>query len=59
MHNKYAVIDGETVISGSFNWTKSAEYRNDENLVVINSKNLAKIYEENFKKLWNLAEFEN
>ena len=59
MHNKYAVIDGKIVITGSFNWTKSAEYRNDENLVVIRSSDLARVYEKNFKKLWKLAGLEN
>ncbi len=59
MHNKYAVIDRKIVITGSFNWTKSAEYRNDENLLIINNQDLAKIYEENFKKLWELAGLEN
>ncbi len=60
MHNKYAVIDGRTVVTGSFNWTNSAEKRNDENLVVItNSPATAKRYERNFEKLWRLAELSN
>ena len=59
MHNKYAVIDGKVVITGSFNWTRSAEYRNDENLVVIKNTDLAKVYERNFEKLWKLAGLEN
>ena len=40
-HNKVMVIDGSTVITGSFNFTKSAEERNAENLLVIRSPELA------------------
>ncbi|TCK06497.1 phospholipase D family protein [Phorcysia thermohydrogeniphila] len=60
MHNKYAVVDGETVITGSFNWTVSAEKRNDENLLVIKGlPAVVKAYEENFEKLWELAGLTN
>ena len=56
MHHKYAVIDGKIVLTGSYNWTYSAEKRNDENLVAIEgSRNLAKTYFENFKALWQKA----
>jgi phosphatidylserine/phosphatidylglycerophosphate/cardiolipin synthase-like enzyme len=43
------VIDRETVITGSFNFTKAAELNNAENLLVIRSKELAGIYIKN----WN------
>jgi len=36
-HNKVMVIDGQTVITGSFNFTKSVEEGNAENLLVINN----------------------
>jgi phosphatidylserine/phosphatidylglycerophosphate/cardiolipin synthase-like enzyme len=56
MHHKYAVIDGRVVLTGSYNWTYSAEKRNDENLVAIEgSRNLARAYFENFKALWQNA----
>ncbi|WP_022846665.1 MULTISPECIES: phospholipase D family nuclease [unclassified Desulfurobacterium] len=59
MHNKFAVIDGRTVITGSFNWTVSAEKRNDENLVVIKDDlPLAHRYEKVFDRLWHLAGLE-
>lgn len=48
-HNKIIIIDGETVITGSFNFTNSAQERNAENLMIINSEELAKIYTDNFK----------
>ncbi len=49
-HNKVMVIDGQTVITGSFNFTKSAETGNAENLLVIRSPELAGKYAENWKK---------
>lgn len=59
MHNKFAVIDGKTVITGSFNWTVSAEKRNDENLVVIRGDiPLVQRYQKVFEKLWYLAKLE-
>ena len=53
MHNKFAVIDTQTVITGSFNWTASAEEYNYENLLIIDSPEVAKIYEDYFAKMWN------
>ena len=49
-HNKVMIIDSETVITGSFNFTKAAEEKNAENLLVIKSKELAKVYLENWEK---------
>ena len=40
-HNKVMIIDGEIVIIGSFNFTKAAEEKNAENLLVIRDKRLA------------------
>ena len=35
MHNKFAIIDNCVLLTGSYNWTFSANHRNDENLMVI------------------------
>jgi len=48
-YNKVMVIDKETVISGSFNFTKAAEEKNAENLLILKSKELAKVYIDNWK----------
>ena len=53
MHNKFAVIDGGEVLTGSFNWTASAEKRNEENLLVITDKELSEKYSERFSHLWS------
>ena len=48
-HNKIMIIDGQTVITGSFNFTKAAEESNAENLLVIRSPELAAKYAANWK----------
>ncbi|MCL6643041.1 MAG: FAM83 family protein [Candidatus Bipolaricaulota bacterium] len=52
MHHKFAVVDGERVITGSYNWTTSAQTRNEENLLIIESPELAQAFESEFSKLW-------
>jgi phosphatidylserine/phosphatidylglycerophosphate/cardiolipin synthase-like enzyme len=49
-HNKVMIIDGETVITGSFNFTKAAEEKNAENLLVIKDKKLAERYIKNWQE---------
>ena len=47
-HNKVMIIDDEKVLTGSFNWTVSAEMKNAENLLLITDKNVAKKYKDNW-----------
>ena len=56
MHNKFAVVDVKTVLTGSFNYTRSAEYENDENLLVLSDPNLARAYDDAFQDLWARAD---
>lgn len=49
-HDKVMIIDQETVITGSFNFSKSAETQNSENVLIIRSTGLAAIYRENWMK---------
>lgn len=48
-HNKVVVIDSETIITGSFNFTTAAERQNAETLLVIRDKALAARYAENWQ----------
>jgi phosphatidylserine/phosphatidylglycerophosphate/cardiolipin synthase-like enzyme len=48
-HNKVMVIDGETIIAGSFNFTKAAQENNAENLLIIKDQALAAQYTENWQ----------
>jgi len=49
-HNKIMIIDRETVITGNFNFTKAAEEKNAENVLIIRNKELARIYIDNWMK---------
>jgi phosphatidylserine/phosphatidylglycerophosphate/cardiolipin synthase-like enzyme len=55
MHDKFAVVDTRIVITGSFNWTASAETMNRENLLVLDDEGLAKKYEKEFWKIWKAS----
>lgn len=52
MHNKFAVIDGWVLLTGSFNWTASADKRNEENLLIITDNKAIEKYVERFQYLW-------
>jgi phosphatidylserine/phosphatidylglycerophosphate/cardiolipin synthase-like enzyme len=49
MHDKFMVIDGRLVLTGSFNFTKAAEEKNAENLMVIEDTALAAKYLDNWR----------
>lgn len=51
VHHKYAVVDDEVVLAGSFNWTAQANRYNDENLIVVKSKRLAARFVRDFAAL--------
>jgi phosphatidylserine/phosphatidylglycerophosphate/cardiolipin synthase-like enzyme len=52
MHNKFCIIDNALVITGSYNWTVSADTRNDENIILIDSKETVRAYRIQFEKYW-------
>jgi len=52
MHNKFAIIDNRILLTGSYNWTFSANHRNDENLMVIDDPDVISRYQNYFEKLW-------
>jgi len=47
-HNKVMVIDGELVVTGSYNFTSSAQVRNAENLIILRDPDLAAHYSANW-----------
>lgn len=49
-HNKLIVVDDEKVITGSFNFSKAAQERNAENLLVLRDRALASLYTANWHK---------
>jgi phosphatidylserine/phosphatidylglycerophosphate/cardiolipin synthase-like enzyme len=56
LHHKVIVIDERTVITGSYNFTNSAEKDNDENLVIVDDPNLARTYLEEFQRVYAQAQ---
>ena len=63
LHDKFAVIDvngpDPTVILGSYNWTLSGAYDNDENTLIIHNAALAQAYYAEWQRLWDAIKLEN
>lgn len=55
MHHKVMLIDGEVVITGSYNFSQNAETRNDENIVVVYDSGLAQYYQIEFERVFAAA----
>jgi len=53
VHHKVFIIDEKIVITGSMNPTASGDERNDENLLIIYNEEIAKLYLQEFNKIWN------
>lgn len=51
MHHKVLIIDNQTVITGSFNFTKSATTQNDENLIIIRNPRVVSLYLKEFQRI--------
>lgn len=51
-HHKFCVIDGMTVITGSYNWTNMGDSANHENILIIRDPATAKQYQEVFDRQW-------
>lgn len=57
MHNKFVVIDGKQVWTGSWNLTTNGTYRNNNNIVVADSKLLAENYTAEFEEMFLQRKF--
>ena len=55
MHHKIMIVDESIVIVGSYNFTNSAETRNDENLLVIYNEEIAAQFIEEFQRVYGQA----
>ncbi len=49
MHDKIIIIDNETVVTGSYNFSASAAHRNVENVLIVNETNVARRYGEHWR----------
>jgi phosphatidylserine/phosphatidylglycerophosphate/cardiolipin synthase-like enzyme len=52
MHHKFALFDGQWLLNGSYNWTRSACVHNEENLVLCNDAGLIGRFAQEFDTLW-------
>jgi len=57
MHDKFVIIDGHTVLTGSWNLTVNCTYRNNNNAIVIESEALARNYEAEFAEMFEKHQF--
>lgn len=55
MHHKAIIVDGQRVITGSFNFTASAQDHNDENVLLINDRSVAALYNAEFERIYAQA----
>lgn len=53
MHHKFMIVDHKLVWTGSFNWTVSANRKNQENVLIISNKHTCADYENHFNKMLN------
>lgn len=52
LHHKFAVLDRQIVLTGSYNWTIDSEERNFDHMLVLRDTDLVLAYEQEFERLW-------
>ena len=55
MHHKVLVIDGSTVVTGSYNFTRSAEEGNDETVIILTEPDVAREFQKEFERTYAAA----
>lgn len=55
MHSKVIIVDERYVVTGSLNFSTSAEKNNDENVMIIDNPEIARLYLQNFEQVWYQA----
>eukprot|EP00658_Telonema_sp_P-2_P048105 TRINITY_DN3660_c0_g1_i1.p1 TRINITY_DN3660_c0_g1~~TRINITY_DN3660_c0_g1_i1.p1 ORF type:complete len:388 (-),score=94.14 TRINITY_DN3660_c0_g1_i1:482-1645(-) len=59
MHHKFAVMDSQCMLTGSFNWTREAATHNYENVIFTNNKDFVQTFEASFDEMWDGSDFES
>jgi len=54
-HNKFIVIDGHAILTGSYNFTDSAEFKNAENILILDNPEIASKFTADFNHHWHHA----
>jgi phosphatidylserine/phosphatidylglycerophosphate/cardiolipin synthase-like enzyme len=52
MHHKFVILDQQTVLTGSYNWTHESENENQENLLILRDPYPVQVYTAEFEALW-------
>lgn len=55
MHHKFVILDQQTVLTGSYNWTLESEDENHENLIILRDAYPVEAYTQEFEALWSGA----
>ncbi len=55
LHDKIILIDNNIIVTGSLNYSSSADDENEENVVILDNAEIAALYLQEFDKLWNQA----
>jgi phosphatidylserine/phosphatidylglycerophosphate/cardiolipin synthase-like enzyme len=56
MHHKFALLDDEVALTGSYNWTLASEEQNFENLLILREPDQIKVFRTEFEALWAAGE---
>ncbi len=56
MHNKFVIVDGKMIETGSFNFTNGAAFSNNENQLYLADPAIVKRYRDRFEELWERAD---
>ncbi len=52
MHHKFALFDDAILLTGSYNWTRSAAKHNQENIIATDERRMVKAFQQQFETLW-------
>ena len=55
LHHKVIIVDEHIVITGSLNFTDNADQSNNENVIIIDNPDIARLYTEEFNRDWAVA----
>ncbi|RPH57255.1 MAG: hypothetical protein EHM81_11850 [Chloroflexi bacterium] len=55
LHHKVIIVDEQIVITGSLNFTDNADQSNNENVVIIDNAEIAKLYNQEFQRIWGIS----
>jgi cardiolipin hydrolase len=56
MHHKFMVVDAKRLLTGSYNWTRTAELQNAENIILLEDISIAGKFYLEFERLWDCSE---